>query len=259
MTSVLSKVKLAFSRYLTRSHINYSGPYQSWSLAEQQSVGYDSHVVLDKVTAATLDVLSGQSAYERDGTSFPNSPSTNTLSSILKTICTPDTSILDFGGGLGGTYINNRSILSTFGFKSYSVVEQTHFCTLGSQIAADYSLPIRFYNSLDNLDFHPTLIIFSGVLHYIDDWRSIVRSALSLRPLYILVDRQPFTNGATNIWIQNNTGYYDCPVTYPSRIINHAEFTSQFTGYEIVRAWESDFDPSDHLGYLFKLTLAGMA
>ena len=259
MTSFFTKLKLACSRPFTRSHINYSGPYQSWSLAEQHSVGYDSQVVLDKVTAATVAVLSGQAVYERDGTSFSHSPPTNTLSSILKTICTPNTNIVDFGGGLGGTYINNRSVLSTFGFNSYSVVEQTNFCTIGSQIAADYSLPIRFYNSLENINSRPTLIIFSGVLHYVNDWRSIVASAISLRPLYILVDRQPFTKGATNIWVQNNTGYYSRPVTYPSRIINHEEFISQFRGYAIVRDWESDFDPSDHLGYLFKLTLAGSA
>lgn len=233
----------------SKSHLEFSGPYATWSEAQQSSVGYDSPFALGKVRTALLEVLTGNKKYERDGTSFDAIPSIYTVRDKLNKLLAPSSIVVDFGGGLGGTYVNNRDIIDGR-CQQYIVIEQKSFCDEGKRIAADFDLPVCFLESPKDIHLEKVdIVIASSVLHYIDDWRGIVDQLLALTPSHIIVDRQPFTNGKTGIFVQENDGYYEEKVSYPARIINQAEFISAFKGYTPIETWKSDFDPPDHLGF----------
>ena len=70
MKKFLKKILKRFRK----SHLVYSGPYTTWSEAVKNSTGYDSKIIIEKVSESTLEVLNGIKAYERDGTSFDNKP-----------------------------------------------------------------------------------------------------------------------------------------------------------------------------------------
>jgi putative methyltransferase (TIGR04325 family) len=231
------------------SHLRYSGPYPTWHQAVEASVGYDSPYVLSKVRAAIVEVLEGRKAYERDGTTFDKLPKKYTLREKISGIIRPSDTIVDFGGGLGGTYINNRDVLYNR-FRCFFVIEQESFCTAGSELAQAYRLPITFMHTIEELPQSTTdIVILSGVLHCIDSWQEIAQKVNSLQPRHILLDRHPLVNGDTRILVQENDGYYETKVSYPVRMFNSREFLEPFTYYRVIDTWPSDFDPSEYRGF----------
>jgi len=235
-----------------RTKLPYTGPFETWELAVASAVGYDSAYALKKVRDGILSVLKNEMSYERDGTVFEKMPEKYTLRSQIKSLLSSDSVIIDFGGGLGGTFVNNQDLFTSDWNGDYYVVEQTVFCEEGSKISKMFNLPVRFVDDLSQISDKPHILIFSGVLQYIPDWRQVVSIALQKKPPFIVIDRQPLTNAETQIYVQENDGYYESKVSYPSRIINKSEFLSVFDNYEVIEEWYSDFDPADHIGFLLK-------
>ena len=237
---------------LKSSHLQYSGPYVDWQTAVNSSVGYDSPYALKKVSAAVEKVLNGNCSYERDGITFDTPPKDNKLRSLLGTLHDGNKNIVDFGGGLGGTFINNRDIFNSFQNGEYYVIEQSNFCERGAELSRKYGLPIKFESDLDSLKATPDILVFSGVLQYIEDWEDVVSRFLLRSPSHIIIDRQPFTSDKNIILVQENDGYYEQKVSFPSWILNKDHFISAFKGYKVIEEWVSDFDPPDHLGFLME-------
>ena len=65
--------------------------------------------------------------------------------------------VVDFGGGLGGTYINNRDLLPLP--VNYIVVEQSNFVQAGQTLCRSYHLPITFATCLNAIPTKPKLLI----------------------------------------------------------------------------------------------------
>lgn len=244
-------IRKVLNRLKPRSPL-YSGPYADWGAAMSSSVGYDSPYALKKVSEAVENVLNGTFSYERDGTTFEEAPKKNKLRSLLGILKASNKVIADFGGGLGGTFINNRDIFNDTKIGNYYIIEQASFCEKGKQLAERYDLPILFESNLQSLPAKPDIVIFSGVLQYIENWDEVVSQSLLYSPSYIIIDRQPFTSNENIILVQENNGYYEQKVSYPSWILNKEQFISKFKGYKVIEEWVSDFDPPDHLGFLLK-------
>ena len=226
------------------------GPYPSWQDAASEATGWDSHLTVSKVRVGLLDVLMGYCCYERDGIAFPVSPVRNTLRSKLLNLWTSDSVVVDFGGGLGGTYVNNRDILDSAASR-YIVIEQDSFCEAGSRLAKQFQLPVAFHSSLGELGpgLSIDILIAGGVISYLEDWRQLIRSMIAVRPRHILIDRQVLTHRRTRIYIQETHGYYERDVSYPCWIINQREFLQAFEGYRLIERWKSDFDSPHHMGF----------
>jgi len=245
---ILNRLRLAPNK----SHLEYSGPFESWELAVASSVGYDSPYALHKVREGVESVLKNEKTYERDGTSFDQLPERYSLRTHIKNLLRENSVIVDFGGGLGGTYVNNSDLFSSEWKGKYFVVEQPSFCEAGTDMADTYDLPVIFTSDIKKIPMKPSIVIFSGVLQYIQHWGKVVGETLAKEPNYIIIDRQPLTSDDTLVYVQENDGYYKKKVSYPSRIINRIEFLSTFAGYEVIQEWKSDFDPDDHMGFLLK-------
>jgi putative methyltransferase (TIGR04325 family) len=252
MKNMLARIERIVGFGSPRTHLEYSGPYSTWKTAQENSVGYESEIVLEKIYHSTKKVILGECAYERDGTTFQEKPLYSRLSFILGRLIENETKVIDFGGGLGGTYLENRQLFEGKSV-SYFVVEQSNFVTTGQALANEFNLPIQFERSitqevLDNAD----VLIMSGVLQYLENYQEIISTATSLNVKYVLIDRTPLTNSPTQIFVQENEGYYYPKVSYPVRKINRKELLDLFPSYIVNEEWESDFDPSDHSGFLLQ-------
>lgn len=111
--SLKGLAKKALGPFLKSSHLNFSGPFETWEEAEGNSSGYDSLVIIRKVEDAMRKVLEGEGSYERDGTVFRKAPKQDTLRDILSHLVQKGSTIVDFGGGLGGTYLANLNSLKS--------------------------------------------------------------------------------------------------------------------------------------------------
>jgi len=247
MKKFLKKILKKFRK----SHLVYSGPYTTWSEAVKDSTGYDSKIIIDKVSKSTLEVLNGIKAYERDGTSFDNKPEKNMLLEQLAKTNIYGKVIVDMGGGLGSNYINylnffreNKCI--------YYVVEQENFIEKGNEIAKKYNLNLNFRKELSEIDENINIVICSSFLQYIENWKRIVSEIKEKNPQNIFVDRHPLTNKNSEILVQLNTGYYKKKVTYPLHLVNEEEFLMEYLPYVKIKSWKSDFDPPYFKGFHFK-------
>ena len=236
--------------FFKNNHLQFAGPYENWEEAVKNSTGYSSTVVLSKVEKAVINVLNDFSAYERDGTNFETLPDKNTLLQILKNIeSTKQNTILDVGGGLGSLLINYREFFNKNNF-DYIVLEQDNFILKGREIANIYELPIKFTSNLNDIE-NVDIVILSSTLQYFEDWEDFVQNIINKKPRHIIIDRHPLSNDESKIFVQLNNNYYSEEVTYPLHICNENEFLNTFADYQIVKRWNSDFDPDYFKGFHF--------
>ena len=205
---------------------------------------------MKKVEEAVLKVIAGKAKYERDGTTFRYFPKSDTAKQLLHEILNENSVIIDFGGGLGGNYLANRSELDKKNI-TYIIIEQSSFVNQGKLLANEFNLPIQFIEGIwESPVKNIKMLVLSSVLQYVEEWKNVVSDLLACKPQYILIDRMPLTDGPTSIFVQENGDYYNPKVSYPVRILNREEFLREFEGYTIIKKWESDFDPPNHLGFL---------
>ncbi len=242
--------KKIFARYFSPSCLILSGKYNSFEEASRCCEGYSSDLVSQKVSTAVIKVLEGEAIYERDGTVFNRMPDNLKIRALLYQILKPGDTVVDFGGGLGGTYINHRDIVPHE--LNYYVVEQPSFVKLGQKLSTDFNLPITYFERLRDVPIDASLIILSSVLQYIPNPDEIIREIVTSSPRYVLIDRTAFETSP--IWrVQENNGVYKQSVCYPHKSLHYASMINSFHNYQLVDKWKNEFDPHSpiHLGLLF--------
>jgi len=170
---------------------SWAGDYTSWSEAVAASTGYDDDLILERVHGAALEVQRGEAAWERDGVTFDAiTISWPVLAGLLWIGAQSGgrLDVLDYGGALGTSYVQNRSFLSTLNL-SWSVVEQPHFVEAGRRDFEGESL--RFYASIDEClkVREPHVLLLSSVLQYLERPSAIMETAA--RFSYVIIDRTP--------------------------------------------------------------------
>lgn len=217
-----------FYKLKAEGELSFTGNYQTWLEASLDSTGYDDSKILDKVKESTLTVLNGEGAYERDSVIFKDTVfSFHILAYIEKiALAKNKVTVLDFGGALGSTYLQNKSFLLSIPAKiNWIVIEQPEFTKAGNDIYKNDS-NITFLNSIEELTDVPDLILFSAVLQYIDSYKIILEDTLNLNAEYIIVDRT-FVAERERICIETvPENIY--PAIYPLRVFNKNEFIAIF-------------------------------
>jgi len=244
-------IKYKFS--FNRKGLSLIGSYKTFEDALKDSNGYSSKIIYKKVKSAIIEVLECRAEYERDGTIFLKKPKNLEIRKLLKKYLKMDSIVCDFGGGLGGNFINNRDLFCEH--NKYLVVEQKKFVCIGDELVKKYSLPITFYKSIQKVVEIPDIIIISSVLTYIPNIISVLKHVCSFKPDYIIIDRTAFTRKKNPFWhLQNEPFYYEKALKYPIRLINENDLKKNLSGYIKVYEWINDFDAKSplHKGILFK-------
>ena len=256
VVSLFRKVAKRIVRFIlptALSKLRLTGPYASYAAALAHSSGYDSPLILAKVKHAVVEVLEGKAVYERDGSAFATMPQRLKLRELLSNYLSPKANVVDFGGGLGGTFINNRDLVSVG--QHWAVIEQPAFVTAGQELAHDYGLQVEFHNKLHGLGRSIDLLILSSVLPYLQSPYEILQQVLKLSPKLILIDRTAFIDHGEEVWwVQDEPSYYGTPISYPICPLLEKKVLASLKGYEILDRWLNPFDPQQpaHRGLLLK-------
>ena len=244
------KIKIIFFK----KRLNLKGNYKNYSEALKNSNGYNESIILNKVKDAIIKVLEGKNIWERDGSIFPDPQPKLEIINIIKKISNKNLSIIDFGGGLGTLYVNNKKLFKSI--KKYYIIEQDSFVETGNKISRKYNLPLKFLNSIKSIDFNPDLIIFSSVLQYIPNLEEVLIEANKLAPKIILIDRTCYTSNSHMRWHNQLVKcYYDKNISYPIRPLKLNYILKFLNNYQIVKRWLNDFDVDipRHEGVMLKI------
>lgn len=93
--------------------------------------------------------------------------------------------VLDFGGGLGIAYVYLLSAIRNNAEVRYEVVDLENMCQAGRQLFAN-DPRIHFHSSLSTFSGPLDVVYLSGVLPYVDDYSTLVRTLAGLGPSHIL-------------------------------------------------------------------------
>jgi putative methyltransferase (TIGR04325 family) len=134
------------------------------------SSGYDNASILERVAAATREVVAGRATYERDSVLFFRPefrfPVVAALlhEGLLGNGCLD---VVDFGGALGSAYWQSRPFLKSIPRVNWRVVEQPHFVALGCSEFANEQLTFHGSIAEASAGCNRGLTLLGGVLRYV--------------------------------------------------------------------------------------------
>ena len=208
------------------------GSFVNWTEALNHSVGYGSKEILEKVLKATIAAIQS-GGYERDGVHF-NSEEYSwpvTCGVLMAALGRAEsTQVLDFGGALGGLYLQHKKILDSIPKLRWSVVEQPHFIKAAKKKIQVHNLDFHYSFSDYLISSKPNIVIFSSVLQYLENPDEILDEVTKSGAKYLIIDRTPFQIGMDHsIKVQHvSRDIYNA--SYPIRIFSKKTLLARLDG-----------------------------
>ncbi|MEI6312417.1 MAG: methyltransferase, TIGR04325 family [Bacteroidota bacterium] len=234
----------------------------NWQAAQASCSGYNEATILEKVKHATNEVLAGNAAYERDSVLFDKIEYHWPLVASLEHIYQKQhqLQVLDFGGALGSTYHQHIAVLKNFQQMHWHIIEQENYVTCGKE---------NF--TTDMLSFHYTIhelstkkidvILFSCVLHYLENPFQFIEEAIKQQIPYLIFDRTPFTPEPQDIISIQHVPAKIYKANYVCRIFAEDPFMQKLLQhYDIIWSWENDIHidiPCAYKGLFLELKKQG--
>lgn len=178
----------------TQPDVMYLGDYASFDEARAASTGYDAAAILESTRLAVHKVVNGEAAYERDSVTFDQLYLPFPLLAMLARAAAENRgrlSVLDFGGSLGGTYLQCRNFLGSLPHLEWSIVEQPAHVACGQREFTTDQL--KFYPTIEAClrERQPSVLLLSGVLQCLPDPWTFLREAAAHPFRWIVLDRTP--------------------------------------------------------------------
>jgi len=240
-------------RKIMGSDIRWSGQYDSWQQAQQACSGYDHEAILTQVKQATLNVVNGKAAAERDGINFTEPHYHWPLLSCLQLAYAKKQapiSIVDLGGSLGTHYFQVQPILPVKSIARWTIVEQPHFVECGQQVFQTDVL--QFVGAREEIRGGRDFLLCSGVLQYLPEPYVLLQAYLAEGFQWIMLDRVIFACTDKDCLTKQTVSANICPASYPCWHLSETklkDYMRQY-GYRLVSAIACVDD--DSADYYFK-------
>ena len=227
-----------------RAQLAWTGNYADWSSALKKSLGYDNAVILEKVKASVLKVKNGEAAYERDSVVFDK---IEYESQLVKTInqCAKENNgildVIDFGGSLGSSYFQYKTVLTDAKEIHWNVVEQAHFVYCGKKFIGDNSL--KFFDTIEeamgNRKAH--VLYLASVIQYFEEPYDLIEKCLRYNFEYIIIDRTAFIDDSKDRITVQKVPESIYKASYPAWFFSEQKFIGAFTGkYHLLETFVSE-------------------
>jgi len=221
-----------------RRSLAWSGDYAGWPAAVAASEGYAAPHILARVSAAVRAVRDGAAVFERDGVAFREKPPAwPVLDDLLALAARQDgeLTVLDFGGGLGGSYFNYRYAWAAVPRLRWRVVEQPAFVATGRAELADGRLEFFESAAAALAAGVPDVLLLAGVLPYLMEPHGVLRTLLATPYRHVLVERTGFTPGARDRLTVQKVPAAIGGGSYPCWFFARAGLLAHFAGYNLLR------------------------
>lgn len=209
--------------------IRFLGDYSSWREASVEAAGYDEVGIFKNACAAARAVQSGEAAFDRDGVLFDEKDYPfPLLCGLMRCAATSKgrLHVLDFGGAFGSTFMQCREFFGNLPDTRWQVVEQAHYVNWARE---NIDVPtLGFSSTLQEAFqlFEPNVLLFSGVLQYLEDPVKTLQNALRSSVQYVIIDRTPFIAGPRSMITIQEVPRSLVESSYPAWLFRQAELTA---------------------------------
>ena len=240
--------RLRFGKKLNTS-LRFHYGFDSWENATKFIGGsYSDEHIVHRVRDAALRVKSGESRYERDGVLFDHvEQNWQLLTFFFMYICDSRPSVisvLDFGGGLGTTYVQLGEFQSLSKYpKKWVVVEQPKFAEVGNLEFENSEL--SFVSEIENHNLDGRFVALAiGVLQYLQNPWNQVQEIVLQKPEFIFVDATPFSRDdkpSISVQVVPSSIY---SASYAAHVFSWEKFCAMFEdSYLLLTEWECVHQP----------------
>lgn len=187
-------------------------------------IEYNNNFVLNNFLSKREDIKNLK-IFEKDGFYF-NKPNINpVIFFALSQIHKKEIKVLDFGGGVGSIFFNNKSF-----FKekvSWSIFEKREIC----ELLKNSNFDINFFHDIEFIikkDFD--MVIFSSSLQYIENYSKILSSIIdNINPNIFMILKTPFTNRFDDMTVIQQNKHLNS--NYSSHLFSLAKFKNYFKNF----------------------------
>lgn len=202
----------------------WDGVYASFADVPVEGAVFEQDIWKSKV----LDRANNLIQQSKDNGSIPSAAITHdyVLPHVVATLS--NVRVLDFGGGLGTSYIPLASMLPNHQIEKFVVVENDELCRMGADFFKE-ARAIQFVNSIPENEPFDVVHVGSS-LHYVEDWKgTLTKFALSGAQYMIFADL-PAGSNKTFVTAQRFHGS-----RIPVRFWNLGEFVQAMAelGYDL--------------------------
>ncbi|MHC4251375.1 MAG: methyltransferase, TIGR04325 family [Planctomycetota bacterium] len=166
-------------------------------------------------------------------------------------------SVLDWGGGIGHYCVISRALLPAMEIE-YHCRDLPLFCQCGKEVLPGET----FHDDDDCFRRSYDLVLASGSLQYVEDWRTTVASLVAATGSYLFITRLPVVHSADSFVVVQRPYRFGYDTEYLSWRFNRGEFLDHMEtlGVELVREFliwgQVDIhnapEPCEFRGYLFR-------
>lgn len=192
----------------------WEGIYDSFEKVPLSGDGHDGSTW----TAKSVEKMHNLQSLAQLKGSIPKVPEYNsTLLPLLAALVLKErgkATILDFGGGLGFTYLAVAAAIPASGKLDYHIVETQNICTAGEKAFARDPC-IHFHSSLPTSIEAADIVHLGSSLQYIDDWRGLLKNLAGYSSLYFIFTDLTAGDIPSYVTAQN---YYGAKI--PARFFN---------------------------------------
>jgi putative methyltransferase (TIGR04325 family) len=243
--------------YLIGDQIGLTALFPDWEAARSNAGRYSDEAITERMVAAAQAAFASKGTkFERDGAVFDQPVTPYHLAACLLRIAMANDgrlAIADFGGGLGSSFFQCRQFLSCLNELQWYVVEQPALVRRGRELFEGEELHFRDTLLDISAAAQPQVVLFSGVLQYLDDPYGVLAEAVALNPRAIIVDRNPESDNLEDAFSVQALPRYLGSRRIPCRVFGARSIESALPGYS--RAFDfSTIDPDMHAdGLLVKM------
>ncbi len=265
MTTLRSRFKQMIERETTPVN-GYVGRFEDWQAAKGQTMGYQDPAIAEKVAAAVKKILSGTAIYERDSMLFERREFSFPLAATLLWIATKTQGqlrVLDFGGGLGTSYFQNKPFMNWISHVEWSIVEQPSFVEQASTVFRGH--PLNFYSNLNEglQAVKPQFALLSSSLQYVEKPYEVLKEVSEAKVDVIMIDRTLFSSDRLDYATRQYVPQSIFPAVIPTWVFSKRKFldymqqnyclVSEFPAFKSTTNLDRDGRALEELGYLFVL------
>jgi putative methyltransferase (TIGR04325 family) len=231
-------------RNVAAKGITFTGNYNNWQEAISKSKGFDDPSIFEAVRTSARKVKEGKAVYERDSVLHKKIEYSWPVLTCLENVALSNNNslhVIDFGGSLGTSYLQNQPFLKDLTSLKWYVVEQPHYVDCGK--AEFENDELKFEYSIEDVVKADSVncIILSGVLQVLSDPKLWIQKIISHKFEYIIIDRTSFIAGKERLMIEGVPKEI-YKTTFPCWFFNEHEFLHNFNNeYELI----ADFESSD--------------
>jgi putative methyltransferase (TIGR04325 family) len=222
------------------------------------SEGYHSDNIIEKVRKSAKLVFNGEATYERDSIIFDRVEYSYPLLASLLFVAANSKSfkVIDFGGGLGTTYQQNRKFISKIkNVCEWRIVEQERFVAIGKSEFTNKIL--SFYKTIEEANKDGVdVVLFAGSICYVKNPYDFMTKAKAIKAPYIIFERTPITNEMKDTFAVQHVPPSIFKASFPIRNFNYNNIVKFLIDeYELIEEWVCDLQANPNttaMGFIFK-------